>query len=120
MKSQAYLPKIRKRLGQAGFSMPELLIAATVLLIACAGMTLAYVRCVQLNKLSQDTFTALSQTKSKMEEIKNGIQVAVEDAAVDINNVIAQYDRVAFNPVAGINRRGVSYIDDSDPVQYFI
>ena len=96
----------RQLLGQkkAAFTLVELLVATAVMLVAVAGILMSYLRCMELNEISRNSAVAVQAASSRMERIK----------AAPFNQIWANYHNVAFD-VPGLNGRGVSYVDASDP-----
>ena len=86
-----------------GFTLPELLIAAVVFLIAFVGILLSYLRCMELSELSQNSSLAVAAVKSEMEKVK-------DTAFVDI---LGNFDKKNFT-ANGINGKGVSYVDSTN------
>lgn len=54
-----------------GFTLPELLIATTVVLLSSVGILFTYVQCLELNSINHDTSQIIQHTRSMMEEIKS-------------------------------------------------
>ncbi len=62
--------KILKK-GKRGFSLYELLLAACILAVTLATLLGLYLTCLELNEINRKKTLAISDLKSKMEEIKN-------------------------------------------------
>jgi len=88
----------------SGFSLAELLVAAMIMAVALIALLGGYVTCLELVKLATNTSLALEACQAKMEEI----------VAEDIDLIKLNFDQIAFDP-AGLNGKGVSYIDDTNP-----
>lgn len=52
-----------------GLTLPELLIAATVVLLASVGILFTYVQCLELNSINHDSAAVLQKSRNMMEEI---------------------------------------------------
>ena len=56
---------------QQGFTLAELLIATTVVLLSSVGILFTYVQCLELNSINHDTSLVLQSSRNMMEEIKS-------------------------------------------------
>jgi prepilin-type N-terminal cleavage/methylation domain-containing protein len=56
---------------EQGFTLAELLIATTVVLLSSVGILFTYVQCLELNSINHDTSMALQSCRNMMEEIKS-------------------------------------------------
>lgn len=84
--------------------MAEIMVAAVIMILAFVGIILTYIRCQELNEMSQNKSLATRAAKSRMEQIRN----------TDFNLVLATYNNVPFFD-GNINGAGVSYVDNTDP-----
>ena len=87
-----------------GFTLVELVVAAGILVVAITGILISYVRCMELNEVSKNMSLCLQSAESKLSEIKS----------TDFTLVKTTFHQISFN-VSGIDAKGVSYVDDSDP-----
>jgi len=94
----------RQRFNEQAMTLPELLIAAGILALAITGILLSYMRCMELNEISQNTSVAIKAATSRLEQIRN----------TTFSTIQATYDQVAFD-VNGLEGKGVAYIDNSNP-----
>ncbi|MBL8012904.1 MAG: prepilin-type N-terminal cleavage/methylation domain-containing protein [Candidatus Omnitrophica bacterium] len=62
-----------------GFTLAELLIATTVLLLASVGILFTYVQCLDLNSINHDSSSVMQQTRNMMEEILASSSATVHD-----------------------------------------
>ena len=60
MKLTKFIKKMKSpsKIKQEGMTLPELLIAATILVIAVTGILISYLRCLELNEVSQNSSLA--------------------------------------------------------------
>jgi len=100
------MKKIRhnKIRGDKGFALAEVMVAAVVMILAFVGILITYVKCLELNEMSQNKSTATRAAKTRMEQINNS----------DFNQLFANFNNVAFFE-PGLNGAGVSYINNADP-----
>ena len=83
-----------------GFTLAELLMAAAILGIVVVGLVVSYIRCMELNEVSQNKSLALKAARSRMEVIR----------MTPYANLFATYNAVPFSvPVTNFIGRGVSY-----------
>lgn len=61
----------KMRLSDKGFTLPELLLAAAILVFMLAGLLLLFINCIILNETNRNFTLAYSAIQTKMEEIKN-------------------------------------------------
>lgn len=87
-----------------GFTLVELMVAAVIMIIAFVGILVAYIRCLEISEMSKNSSTALTASKSHMEQIKN----------TTFADILATYHNVAFT-APNLNGMGVSYVDASNP-----
>lgn len=59
------------RLSNKGFTLPELLLAVTILVITLAGVLTFFIKCVFLNEANRNLCIASSHAQFVMEDIKN-------------------------------------------------
>ncbi len=90
--------------NRSGITLPEMLIAAAILIFAIAGLLLSYITCLDLSELSKNASLSLYAAQSRIEEIKN----------TEFDLIVSAYHQTPFD-VPDINAKGVSYVDDSDP-----
>ena len=96
--------RFKKKFYTKGFSLVEVMIAATIFLVAIAGILISYITCLELSHLSRNTSTALHAAKNRLEDIKN----------TSFAQIKTTYDGVTF-VTSGLNGLGISYVDDSNP-----
>ena len=88
-----------------GLSLPEIMVASVIFIIATVGILYSYLKCMELQDLGRNVSIVTQAVRNKMENIKNST----------FNTLNATYNNVTFT-TAGINGRGVIYIDDvTDP-----
>jgi len=90
-----------------GFSLAELLIAASILIFVFAGVLLTFIRCSQLESITRNYTTSLLVTKNRMAQIKNSA----------FNQISLNYNGTTF-ATGGVDGIGVSYIDSTNPDLY--
>lgn len=59
------------KLSNRGFTLPELMLAVSVLLIAILGLLASYISCIALGMTAKNITIALNGAKAKIEEIRN-------------------------------------------------
>lgn len=57
--------------NKQGFTLAELLIATTVVLLTSVGILFTYVQCLELNSINHDTSVVLQSCRNMMEEIRS-------------------------------------------------
>lgn len=57
--------------ARAGFTLPELLLAAAILAFALSGILLLFINCIFLNESNRNLTTAITHAQFVLEEIKN-------------------------------------------------
>ncbi len=62
-----------------GFTLPELLIATTVVLLTSLGILFTYVQCLELNRINHETSLVLQAARNLMEEIRSVSPSMVHD-----------------------------------------
>jgi len=87
-----------------GFTLPELMVAAMVTVIAFMGILYTYARYLELDELSRNTAIALQTSQNKIEAIKN----------TQFDQIVATFNNQTFTS-SGINGRGVVTIDATNP-----
>jgi len=92
------------RVRANGFTLAELLVSTAILGIVIAGILVSYIRCMELNEVSQNKSIATKAARTQMEVIK----------MTPFDNLVGTYDNVSFN-VAGLNGKGISYVTVVDP-----
>lgn len=90
--------------NNTGMSLLEMLIAATVFIVAFVVVLISYLTCLELNEVSKNTSTALHATKARFEQIQN----------TPFNQIKAAYHNVTYT-ATGLTGMGVSYVDDTNP-----
>ncbi len=66
---QTRQPRIDRTLSN-GITLPELLIATTVVLMTSMGILYTYVQCLELNKINHDTTLVLQDCRNILEDIR--------------------------------------------------
>ena len=90
-------------------TLPELLVAVFILVLAVTGIILSYLQAMELQEVAQATSIATKAALSRMDQIR----------ATTYSQIKATYNGVAFN-VSGLNAKGVTYIDDSTPELLYV
>lgn len=98
--TQKILQSLKK---ENGFTLVELLVSAGILTIVVAGMMISYIRCMELNEVSQNKSMATKAARSRMELIR----------MTSFDNLVTTYHGVAFD-VTGLSGKGVSYVTSLD------
>src|SRR5262245_8871740 len=62
-----------------GFTLAELLIATTVVLLTSVGILFTYVQCLELNRINHETSLVLQAARNLMEEIRSASPSMVHD-----------------------------------------
>lgn len=114
------MKKKQSKNNNKGFTLVELMAAALIMLIVTAALLMVYIRVLEANETSRNSYSALGQARSRMEQIRNALQKAREDDSVSWGFVVAQYNSVSFNPDVGSASSAVSYISTADPDLYEI
>lgn len=91
-------------LTKKGFTIPELLVAVLLLISIFTGAMLIFVKCLELSDLASNSSTAVLAVKNKLTEIEN----------TSFSQIYTNYNNTAFN-ISGLNGKGISYVDNSDP-----
>jgi len=104
MKTSSRKKRLQRKDGKNGLTLVELLIAMAILILAVGGILLSYIRCIELNETAKNSSLAVQAAKSRMELIKS----------TTFGQIKATYDMNSFDP-NGLNGKGISYIDDSNP-----
>lgn len=95
---------MRPQGSNQGFTLPELMVSAMIMILAFMGILYTYVRYLELDELSRNTSLALQASQDKIETIKN--------TAYD--QIVATYNNQTFT-YTGINGRGSIRIDSTNP-----
>ena len=96
---------VKGKLGNSSaMTLPELMIAAVILILTMSGILISYIRCIELDEISKNMTIANVSAKSKMEEIKNTDFVQIKNT----------YNNVNF-AITGLNGQGVSTVNDANP-----
>ncbi len=96
--------KVQAGRSQMGLTLPELLLASVIMILAFAGILISYLRCLELSEISRNSSIAIQAVESRMERIRNTAFAQIKPT----------YHNVIFS-VPAINGMGVSYVDDSNP-----
>jgi len=91
-----------KLANRVGFSLPELLVAFFIVVIAFLGIMLGFMKSLELVETSRNATNAMIASKSRLETIKN----------TPFNQLVTNYDVITFTDPL-LNGIGVSYINDS-------
>jgi len=91
------------RSNRSGMTLVEIIVATGVFLMAVIGILYSFVKCLELNEVGRDSTIAVVGVKNKIEEIK----------AEGITGIFATYNNTTFT-IAGLNGRGVIYVDNSN------
>jgi type II secretory pathway pseudopilin PulG len=107
-KSSGLLLFLKQHMGRrlndkAGFTLPEVLISAYILVVAFVGIMFSYVGSMALAETAGNTTNAMVAVESRMEEIKN----------TQFSQLVATYDNVVFTS-PNLDGIGVSYVDNSN------
>jgi prepilin-type N-terminal cleavage/methylation domain-containing protein len=94
-----------KRNCQAGFTLPELLMATILMAVIFVGVLLAILKSIELSDIAKNSSTAVLAAKSKMAEIEN----------TTFSQIYTTYNNVTFNVSGFNNAKGVTYINNSNP-----
>ncbi len=94
----------RKEKTLNGFTLPELMVTAVIIILVFLGMLLGLIRCLELHELSRNSFLAVSAVKTKVEDIKN----------TALTDLVTTYNNVTFT-TPDLNGIGVSYVDNTNP-----
>jgi prepilin-type N-terminal cleavage/methylation domain-containing protein len=73
-----------------GFTLPELLIASTVVLLTSVGILFTYVQCLELNRMNHDTSLVLQAVRNLMEEIRSVSPSMVHDTYNEKTHLIEE------------------------------
>ena len=95
---------LRIKNSDRGFTLPELMVAAMVTVIAFMGILFTFVRFLELDDLSRNTSLALQASQNKIEAVKN----------TQFDQIVATYNNQTFT-ASGINGKGVVTINSADP-----
>lgn len=87
--------------GLSGFTLPELMISAFILIVSFSGIMLSFARCMDLTELSKNSSNVIIIVESKMEEIKN----------TGFGQILATYNNTTFTDPS-IDGIGVIYVDN--------
>lgn len=94
----------RNYFNHKGVTLPELMIAAVVFLVAIVGILYSYLKFMELQDMGRNVSIATQAVRNKMENIKN----------TDFAMLFATHNNTTFT-VAGINGRGVVYVNTANP-----
>ena len=93
-----------KKTGRKALTLPELMIAAVILVLVFSSILFSYITCIELNNISRNSSIAVRALKDRLEEIKN---------TSDFCEIKPSYNNVTFS-AAGLTGSGVSHVDDTD------
>mgnify|MGYP000973970167 CR=1 FL=1 len=93
----------KKMITQHGVTMPELLVAVMIFMVAIVGILYSYLKCMELQDLGRNVSLANQAVRNKMEAIKN----------TSFSNIYTTYNNTNFT-FSGINGRGVVYVNNSN------
>jgi hypothetical protein len=85
-------------------SLPELMVATTVFLIAVVAILFSYIKCAQLQDMGRNISLTTAAVKNKMEEIKD----------TSFSTIYATYNQKTFT-TTGVKGIGVIYVNNSNP-----
>lgn len=86
-----------------GFTLPELMMAAMITVIAFMGILYTYARYLELDEISRNTSIALQTAQNKIEAIKN----------TDYDLIYATFNGQTFT-TTGLTGRGVTTINNTN------
>lgn len=87
-----------------GLTLPELLIATTVVLLTSMGILYTYIQCLELNKINHDTTLVLQDCRNIMEDIRTASPSMVHET----------YHNKTF-PLNGPTGIILVHVNDQDP-----
>jgi len=87
-----------------GFTLVETIVATAVFLVAAVSILYSYLKCLELADIGRNVSIAVQAVKNEMEDIKNS----------NFATLYNTYNNATFT-AAGINGRGVVYVDNSNP-----
>ncbi len=90
--------------SQRGFTLPELLIATTVVLLTSVGILFTYVQCLELNNINHDMTLVLQDCRNFMEDIRSTSPSMVHET----------YNNKTF-PLKGPQGIVLVHVNDQDP-----
>lgn len=79
---------MRLRLNRRGFTLLELMISASIILVTLVGLIETYISCLRLNEISKNENLALQAAQSVMETIRNTPETQFEHVYADYNDRI--------------------------------
>ena len=85
-------------------TLTELMVATAVFILAFTGILLSYIRCLEFNELSKSSVIAIQASRNRLEEMRN----------TAFNQIKTAYNNVTFT-TAGLNGKGVTYVNDINP-----
>ena len=83
-----------------GLSLPEIMVASVVFILATVGILYSYLKCMELQDVGRNVSIVTQAVRNKMENIKNST----------FSTLSATYNNTTFT-TAGITGRGVVYVD---------
>jgi len=89
---------------KSGFTLVELLVAAFVILLVSAGAVMTILKSLELSEMAKNMNIAVMASKSRLEHIKN----------TPFAQIKPSFNGAIFL-ASGVNGRGISYVDDSNP-----
>jgi hypothetical protein len=87
-----------------GLTLVELLIATLVMIPVCLAILYTFFQCMEYNDLARNSSIAVRACQQRMAQIEN----------TSYGQIFAACNNVSFT-ATGINGRGVSYVDNSNP-----
>lgn len=79
----------KMRFSDKGFTLPELLLAAAILVFVLAGLLLLFINCIFLNQANRNLTIATSHAQYVLEDVKH---TSFDDISTDINNGVWDWD----------------------------
>ena len=89
---------------QKAFTLPELLVATTIILLTSLGILFTYIQCLEINNINHDTLKALASARNQIETIK----------ATPFDQIHDTYNNQTF-PLDGITGIGTTDVNDKNP-----
>ena len=91
-------------LKKSGMSLAEVMVAATIFIIAATGILLTLLKCMELEELGRNSQQALAGIQTEIDVIKNA----------DFSTIEATYNNATFTHAA-LTGMGKVYVDNTDP-----
>ncbi|MBU4346542.1 MAG: prepilin-type N-terminal cleavage/methylation domain-containing protein [Candidatus Omnitrophica bacterium] len=98
---------MRRFFTRRGFTLPELLLAAAILVFVMCGILATYISCFELISTSKNLTLAINAAQRQIEEIYD----------YNFSQIHADYDNQTFtvDEISAGDSRGIIYVDDSNP-----